>query len=375
MTYRLIVVPGDSDELRALQSAFSGDVTVQTLDTANEALWEVRNDPPGVIIANVELPGMSGIDLAEILPNFGAPTRLVLWSRRSDPQIARQVAGFGVQHIVNSGMAIGDLRDLIYRELREAATTQAEEPPPVSAPEPPPVSAPEPPPRLRLVLLGGAAASPDLLKRALQAGWALATTYGLTEAASQVATALPEQVRRKPGSVGRPLLFTSVRVVDEAGHDQPPGVYGDILIRGPTLMRGYLGEPPLDADAWFATGDIGYLDVDGDLWVVQRRSDLIISGGENIYPAEIEQVLRQHPAVADVAVVGVPSPEWGQQVGAVLVLRDPAVDVREILAFSRTRLAGYKQPRIVRVVDELPRTASGKIHRAAVAELLEGMIH
>lgn len=139
MTYRLIVVPGDSDELRALQSAFSGDVTVQTLDTANEALWEVRNDPPGVIVANVELSGMSGIDLAEILPNFGAPTRLVLWSRRSDPQIARQVAGFGVQHIVNSDMALDDLRDLIYRELREAATTsQVEELPPVSAPEPPP---------------------------------------------------------------------------------------------------------------------------------------------------------------------------------------------------------------------------------------------
>ncbi|WP_448542558.1 response regulator [Roseiflexus sp.] len=147
MTYRLIVVPGDSDELRALQSTFSDDVAVQTLDTANEALWEVRNDPPGVIIANVELPGMSGIDLAEILPNFGAPTRLVLWSRRSDPQIARQVAGFGVHHIVHRDMALDDLRDLIYRELREAATTQAEEPPPVSAPEPPPVSAPEPPPR------------------------------------------------------------------------------------------------------------------------------------------------------------------------------------------------------------------------------------
>ncbi len=227
-----------------------------------------------------------------------------------------------------------------------------------------------PPPRLRLVLLGGAAASPDLLQRALQAGWSLATTYGLTEAASQVATALPEQVQRKPGSVGRPLIFTGVRVVDEAGHDQPPGVYGDILIRGPTLMRGYLGEPPLDADVWFATGDIGYFDIDGDLWIVQRRSDLIISGGENIYPAEIEQVLRQHPAVADVAVVGLPSPEWGQQVGAVFVLRDLAVDVREILAFGRTHLAGYKQPRIVRVVNELPRTASGKIHRTAVAELL-----
>ncbi|MDW8214424.1 MAG: o-succinylbenzoate--CoA ligase [Roseiflexaceae bacterium] len=200
-----------------------------------------------------------------------------------------------------------------------------------------------PPPHLRLVLLGGAAASPDLLERALEAGWPIATTYGLTEAASQVATALPEEVRRKPGSVGRPLIFTRVRVVDKQGRDQPPGVYGDILVQSPTLMRGYLGAAPLDADAWFPTGDIGYLDADGDLWVVQRRSDLIISGGENIYPAEVEQVLRQHPAVADIAVVGVPSAEWGQQVGAAIVLRDPTVSIEEILAFSRTRLAGYKQ--------------------------------
>lgn len=200
---------------------------------------------------------------------------------------------------------------------------------------------------------------------------AVATTYGLTEAASQVATALPEEVRRKPGSVGRPLIFTRVRVVDEQGRDQPPGVHGDILVQGPTLMRGYLGAAPLAADAWFPTGDIGCLDTDGDLWVVQRRSDLIISGGENIYPAEVEQVLRQHPAVADVAVVGVPSAEWGQQVGAAIVLRDPAVSIEDILAFSRTRLAGYKRPRLVRIVDELPRTASGKVLRAAVVDLLK----
>ncbi|GIW03146.1 o-succinylbenzoate--CoA ligase [Roseiflexus sp.] len=227
------------------------------------------------------------------------------------------------------------------------------------------------PPNLRLVLLGGAAAPTDLLERALEAGWPIATTYGLTEAASQVATALPDEVRRKPGSVGRPLIFTHVRVTNEQGRDQPPGVYGNILVRGPTLMRGYLGEAPLDADAWFATGDIGYLDADGDLWVVQRRSDLIISGGENIYPAEVEQALRQHPAVADVAVVGVPSAEWGQQVGAAIVLRDPSVSVEAILAFSRTRLAGYKQPRVVRIVAELPRTASGKIQREAVINLLK----
>ncbi|MCS6840470.1 MAG: response regulator [Roseiflexus sp.] len=143
MTYRLVVVPGDSDELRALQGRFADDVEVQTLATVNEALWEVRNDPPGVIIANVELPGMSGIDLAEILPNFGAPTRLVLWSRRPDPQIARQVAGYGVQHVVSGDMALDDLRNLLYRELNEAvaAATKATEPPSESAPQPPVSSA------------------------------------------------------------------------------------------------------------------------------------------------------------------------------------------------------------------------------------------
>jgi acyl-CoA synthetase (AMP-forming)/AMP-acid ligase II len=123
---------------------------------------------------------------------------------------------------------------------------------------------------------------------------------------------------------------------------------------------------------WLATGDIGYLDIDGDLWVVQRRSDLIISGGENIYPSEIEQVLRAHPAVADVAVVGVDSAEWGQQVGAVIVLRDPEASIEQILADSRPRLAGYKQPRVTRLVAELPRTASGKLDRLALMAMLRG---
>lgn len=234
---------------------------------------------------------------------------------------------------------------------------------------------PAAPPRdLRLALLGGAATPPDLAERAAQLGWPVATTYGLTEAASQVATALPQDVRRKPGSVGKPLIFSQVRVVDESGRDQAPGVYGEIIVGGPTLMRGYLGETELeralDGDAWFATGDIGFLDADGDLWVVQRRSDLIISGGENIYPSEIEQVLRAHPAVAEAAVIGLPSPEWGQQVGAALVLHDPTARIDDILAFCRTRLAGYKLPRVVRIVAELPRTASGKLQRASLRELL-----
>lgn len=196
MTYRLVVVPGDSNELRALQGRFADAVEVQTLDTANDALWEVRNDPPGVIIANVDLPGMSGIDLAEILPNFGAPTRLVLWSRHADPQIARRVAGFGVQHVVSSDMALDDLCDLLYRELNEAATTttQAAEPPPESTPEPPP---PPAPPKETPVAASAPPARPARPK---------AESLRQTEAAPArpAETGAPRQARRRDG----PLVLT-----------------------------------------------------------------------------------------------------------------------------------------------------------------------
>ncbi len=154
MAYRLLVVPGDSDELRALPGQFSGDVEVQVLETANDALWEVRNTPPGVIIANVQLPGMSGVEMAEILPNFGVPTRLVLWSRHPDPQVAQQAAGFGVQRFVNGTVPPDELRDLLYAELREALNAPPPEPeapapePEAPAPEPEaPRPKPEPAPR------------------------------------------------------------------------------------------------------------------------------------------------------------------------------------------------------------------------------------
>ena len=177
----------------------------------------------------------------------------------------------------------------------------------------------EPPPSLRLILLGGAAASPELVRRCIERNLPIALTYGLTECVSQVATATPEQVRAKPGSVGEPLKGTTVRIVDEAGNDLPPGEYGEIVVSGATVMKGYLGQPPTNGT--FHTGDIGYLDADGDLWVVQRRSDLIVSGGENIYPSEVEAVLHQHPAVAEAFVVGLPDAEWGQRVAAMVALR------------------------------------------------------
>ncbi len=225
-----------------------------------------------------------------------------------------------------------------------------------------------PPPSLKLILLGGAAASPELLKMAADRQIPVATTYGLTEATSQVATMLPDAVRRKLGSVGKAISGTRVRVVDEYGQDQPPDVYGEIVVSGQTVMKGYLGQP--ETNGVFHTGDIGYLDDEGDLWVVQRRSDLIVSGGENVYPAEIEQVLRQHPSIEDAAVVGIDHAEWGQQVVAAVVIRYGMVLTQEdVIAHTRAHMAGYKIPRQVRFVDSLPQTANGKIQRAAVKKL------
>jgi O-succinylbenzoic acid--CoA ligase len=230
-------------------------------------------------------------------------------------------------------------------------------------------------PVLRLILLGGATAPPALLAEALAARLPVAVTYGLTEAASQVATLLPDGMARKPGSAGRPLLFTTVTAVDDNGRELPPGEAGEIVVRGPMIMAGYYRDEPATAatlrDGRLYTGDIGYLDTDGDLWLLDRRADLIVTGGENVYPAEVERVLREHPAVALAAVVGLPHPDWGQQVAAAVVLRSPgAATADELLTHCRARLAGFKRPRQLVISDELPQTASGKIQRHLVAEQL-----
>ena len=223
-------------------------------------------------------------------------------------------------------------------------------------------------PQLRLILLGGEAPSPTLLQRCEREGIPLAASYGLSEAASQVATALPTSLREKPGSVGKPLMFTQVRIVDADAKDVAAHTAGEILVKGPTVMRAYFNDAAATAaalrDGWLHTGDIGYRDGDGDLFVLQRRSDLIISGGENVYPAEVEPVLRDHPAVAEAIVFGLPDARWGQSVGAVIELADGmAATADDISTFARSRLAGYKVPRRIVFVDALPRTGSGKIQR------------
>lgn len=231
---------------------------------------------------------------------------------------------------------------------------------------------------LRTVLIGGAAATPELMQTALEAGVPVSPSYGLTETATQAATALPANVKRKPGSVGRPLLFTELRIADADGCPLPAEEIGEILVRGPQVTTAYFRNPEETKAAlregWLHTGDMGRLDDDGDLYVLQRRTDLIVSGGENIYPVEVESVLREHPDVADVCVVGLPDEEWGQRCAAAVQLHaEGSVSRDALLAFIRGRLAGYKQPsaRHIRFVEALPETASGKISRRAVSSLFE----
>ncbi|MBN1447774.1 MAG: o-succinylbenzoate--CoA ligase [Bacteroidetes bacterium] len=228
-------------------------------------------------------------------------------------------------------------------------------------------------PSLRAVLLGGAAASVGLWDEALRRNFPVLGTYGLTESCAQVATASPLSIREEAQTAGHPLRDVQMEIRDAAGATLPTETEGEIVLRGPMLTEGYLQEVDEQhrafRDGWFHTGDIGHFDAAGRLIVSARREDVIISGGENIMPSEIESVLLRLEDVADAAVVGVTDAEWGQQVAAALVLRREA-SIEEIAEACRKELAGYKIPRIWHVMEALPRTASGKIRYAELRVLL-----
>jgi O-succinylbenzoic acid--CoA ligase len=231
------------------------------------------------------------------------------------------------------------------------------------------------PAHFRCALLGGGPAPLPLLEACAARGVPVVQTYGMTETASQAATLAPADALRKLGSAGQPLLPVELRI-EAHGRAAAPGEVGEICVRGPTVTAGYYGRPDATADAirdgWLYTGDLGHLDAEGYLYVVDRRSDLIISGGENVYPAEVEAALLAHPAVLEAGVVGAPDPTWGQVPVAYVVARPghaagPEL-AAELLAFTRERLAAYKQPRRVTVVASLPRTASGKLRRTELKQ-------
>jgi O-succinylbenzoic acid--CoA ligase len=224
-----------------------------------------------------------------------------------------------------------------------------------------------PPPHLRAVLLGGAAARPALLARAADRGVPVVTTYGLTEACSQVATQPYGTVNRGELGVGQPVPGVEVRIVD-----------GAIRIRGPTLLSGYFpdeGSPATDGDGWLATDDLGRIDDRGYLHVLGRRSDLVITGGENVFPLEVEAVLERVPGIRTACAFGVPDDTWGEVVAAALVAsRAERPSDAELAAFVRAELAPYRRPRLVAWVEDVITTPAGKLDRRGTAAVARSLL-
>jgi long-chain acyl-CoA synthetase len=202
----------------------------------------------------------------------------------------------------------------------------------------------------------------------------LLETYGLTETTA-INLSNPLRGKRKFGSIGRPVPPQEVRVVNEQGEEMPPGVIGEIVIRGPTVMQGYYRDPEATAttirDGWVHSGDLAYADEDGYVFIIGRHKEMIIRGGENVSPLEVERVLAQHPSIREVAVVGIPDAIWGEVIGA-CVVRQGDVEESELIGFAGLQLASFKVPQRVIFVDELPRNGIGKVVRRSLVGLFSG---
>jgi acyl-CoA synthetase (AMP-forming)/AMP-acid ligase II len=213
----------------------------------------------------------------------------------------------------------------------------------------------------------------NLIKTYAQMGVEVHQVYGLTESCGPGCLILGEDAMSRAGSTGRAYFHTDVRVIDADGSDCAANEPGEVLIRGPHNMVGYWKRPDATAlalrDGWLHTGDIGTMDAEGFVTIRDRMKDMLISGGENVYPAEVENMLLGHPALADAAVIGLPSPKWGEVALAVVVAKKgAAITEAELLHWCKGRLAGFKLPKAAVVVAEIPRNPSGKILKRVLRE-------
>lgn len=232
---------------------------------------------------------------------------------------------------------------------------------------------------LRGIMCGAAPVPVSLIEAFTSRGVDIHQVYGATETHGGICLMTPEKASEKAGSTGRPYYGLEVRVVDEDGHDVPPGVPGEVITRGPHVLREYWNKPEETAksfkDGWFYLGDVAEVDADGFIYIKDRSKDMVISGGENIYPAEVENVLLSHQDVAEVAVIGQPSEKWGESVCAVVVPK-PDVDVdglqQELMAISAEKLASYKRPKAFEFIGEIPRNPSGKALKRVLRERFPG---
>jgi long-chain acyl-CoA synthetase len=226
--------------------------------------------------------------------------------------------------------------------------------------------------KLRCCASGGASLPVEVLRGfEKQFGCKVLEGYGLSETSPVASFNHPDR-DRKPGSIGTPIKGVEMKVVDDDGNEVPPGEIGEIVIKGHNVMKGYWGQPEATAesikDGWFATGDMAKVDEDGYFFIVDRKKELIIRGGYNVYPREVEEVLYEHPAVREAAVVGVPHDELGEEVGAAVALKDGAqLDAEELQSFVKEQVAAYKYPRRIWFVDDLPKGPTGKILKREIA--------
>ena len=242
---------------------------------------------------------------------------------------------------------------------------------------------------LKVITYGAAPMPFEVIKKAIELfpGVNFINAFGQTETASTITTLGPadhiiegteeekeKKLRRLTSSIGRPMPDVEIKIVGEDGSQLPPGEVGEIVAKGPRVMGGYWNDPEktaktLTKDGWLRTGDMGYMDEDGYIFLAGRGDDLIIRGGENISPEEVENAIYTHPSVDEVAVIGVPDPEWGQEVMAVVVLKQGAkATAEDISEHCREKLASFKRPAYVEFIDELPRTSTGKILKRVLRE-------
>lgn len=227
---------------------------------------------------------------------------------------------------------------------------------------------------LRLCCSGGAALPVELLRQFEERyGRPIFEGYGLSETSPVASFNPPERGAPRPGSIGLPIYGVQMKIVDEKDQELPPGQVGEIVIRGHNIMKGYYKRPGATAEVmrggWFHSGDLGRMDEEGYFYIVGRKKDLIIRGGLNIYPREVEDVLLAHPAVAEVAVVGVPDEVMGEEIKAFVVLEpEEAVDAEDLIEYARKRLAAYKYPRSIEFRTELPKDAAGNVLKRQLKE-------
>ncbi len=242
---------------------------------------------------------------------------------------------------------------------------------------------------LKVITYGAAPMPFEVIKKAIEVfpGVMFINAFGQTETASTITMLGPEdhiiegteeekekKLRRLASSIGRPMDDVEIKIIDEEGKELPPGEVGEIVARGPRVMSGYWKDPEktakaLTPDGWLHTGDMGYMDEEGYIYLAGRGDDMIIRGGENISPEEVENVLYAHPAVEEAAVIGIPDPEWGQEPRAIVVLKKGmTATAEELIEFCRQRLSSFKRPRSVVFIDELPRTSTGKVLKRVLRE-------